>query len=73
MEVYKLLSPKSLKKYNTEVINKLDMKRCFHVTDTADHESSPSDDTPLEDQPDPQQFWEAPEDETDSILDYINS
>ena len=49
------------------------MKRCFYVTDTADYESSPSDDTPLEEQPDPQQFRDAPEDETDSILDYIYS
>ena len=38
-----------------------------------DHESSPSDDTPHEGQLDPQQFDDAPEDETDPILDYINS
>ena len=74
-EVYKLLSPEAvaaLKKYNTEPINKFAKKRGIHVTDIADCESSPSDDTPLEDQPD-QQFEDAPEDETDPILDYINS
>ena len=75
-EVYKLLSPEavaSLKKYNTEAINKFDKKRRIHVTDIADHESSPSVDTVLEEQPDPQQFEDAPENEIDPILDYISS
>ena len=48
-------------------------KRGIHVTDIADHESSPSDDITHEDQPDPQQFEDAPENEIDPILDYINS
>ena len=56
-EVYKLLNPEAvaaLKKYNTEAINKFAKKRGIHVTDITDHESSPSDDTILEEQPDPQ-------------------
>ena len=74
--MYKLLSSEAvvaLKKYNTEAINTFAKKRGTHVTDIADHESSPSDDTPAEDQPEPQQFEDAPEDETDPILDYIYS
>ena len=49
-EVYKLLSSEAvaaLKKYNSEAINKFAKKRGIHVTDIADHESSPSDDTLL--------------------------
>ena len=75
-EVYKLLSPEAvatLKKYSTEAINKFAKIRGIHVTDTADHESSPSDDTILEEQPDPWLFENAPENEIDPILDYINS
>ena len=56
MEVYKLLSPEvvaALKKYTTEAINKFAKKRGIHVTDSADHESPPSDDTTHEEQPDP--------------------
>ena len=48
-------------------------RRHIHVIEIADHELSPSDDTHLEDQPDPQQFEDACEDETDPILDCINS
>ena len=51
----------------------LPRRRCIHVIEIADHELSPSDDTHLEDQPDPQQFEDACEDETDPILDCINS
>ena len=75
-EVYKLLSPEAdaaLKKYNTEAINKFAKKRGIHVTDIADHESPPSEDTIHEEQPDPQQVEDAPENEIDLILDYINS
>ena len=43
------------------------------MTDIADHESPPSEDTIHEEQPDPQQFEDAPENEIDPILDYINS
>ena len=74
-EVYKLLSPEvvaALKKYNTEAINKFAKKIGIHVTDIADHESPPSEDTTHEDQPDPHQFDDAPENEIDHILDYIN-
>ena len=75
-EVYKCISPEtvaSLEKYNTEAINKFTKKRGIHVTDIADHESPPSEDTIHEEQPDPQQFEDAPENEIDPILDYINS
>ena len=75
-EVYKLLSPEAvavLKKYNTEAINKFAKKRGVHVSDIADHESPPSEDTTHEEQPDPHQFEDAPETEIDPILDYINS
>ena len=57
--MYKLLSPEAvaaLKKYNTEAFNKFAKKRGIHVTDIADHESPPSEDTIHEEQPDPQQF-----------------
>ena len=56
--MYKLLSPEAvaaLKKYNTDAINKFAKKREIHVTDIADHESPPSEDTIHEEQPDPQQ------------------
>ena len=75
-EVYKLLNPEvvaALKKYNTEAINKFAKKRGIHVTDIADHESPPSEDTTYEEQPDPHQFDDAPENVIDPILDYINS
>ena len=52
-EVYKLLSPEAvvaLKKYNTEAINKFAKKRNIHVTDTADQEPLPSENTTPEDQ-----------------------
>ena len=55
-EVYKLLSPDAvaaLKKYNTEAINKSAKKRGIHVTNIANHEPSPSEDTSPEHQPDP--------------------
>ena len=74
--MYKLLSPEAvatLKKYNTEAINKRAKKRGIHVTDIADHESPPSEDTPHEEQPDHLQFENTPENEMDPILDYINS
>ena len=73
-EVYKLLGPEAvaaLKKYNTEAINKFAKKRGIHVTDIADQ--APSEDTTPEEQHDPHQFDDAPEIESDPILDYINS
>ena len=75
IEVYKLLSPEAvaaLKKYNTGDINKFAKKRGIHVTDIADLKSPPSEDTTHEEQPDPHQFDDAPENEIDPILDYIN-
>ena len=75
-EVYKLLSPEAvaaLKKYNTEAINKFAKKMGIHVTDIADQEPLPSEDTTPEEQHDPHQFDDAPEIESDPILDYINS
>ena len=75
-EVYKLLSSEpvaALKKYNTEAIIKFAKNRGIHVTDIADHESPPSEDTIHEKQPDPHQFEDAHENEIDPILDYINS
>ena len=75
-EVYKVLSPEAvsiLKKYNTEAINKFAKKRGIHVTDMAGHESTPSEDTTHEEQPDPHQFEDVYESEVDPILDYINS
>ena len=74
-EVYKLLSPEAvaaLKKCITEALNKFAKKRGIHVTDIADHKSPPSE-TTHEEQPDPHQFDDAPENEIDPILDYINS
>ena len=75
-EVYKLLSPEAvavLKKHNTEAINMFAKKRGIHVTDIADHESPPSEDTTHEELHDPHQFEDVPENEIDPILDYINS
>ena len=63
-EVYKLLSPEAvaaLKKYNTEAINKFAKKRGIHVTDIADQEPLPSEDTTPEEQHDSHQFDDAPE------------
>ena len=74
-EVYKLLSPEAaaaLKKYNTEAINKFAKKRGIHVTDIADLEPLPSEDTIPEEQHDPHQFHDAIDIESDPILDYIN-
>ena len=74
--MYKLLSLEAvvaLKKYNTEAINKSAKKRGIHVTDIADHESPPSENTTHEELPDPHQFDGAPQNEIDPILDYINS
>ena len=54
--MYKLLSPEAvadLKKYNTKTINKFAKKRGIHVTEIADDESPPSEDTIHEEQPDP--------------------
>ena len=48
-------------------------KRGIHVTYIADHESPPSEDTIHKEQPDSQQFDDAPENGIDPILDYINS
>ena len=75
-EVYKLLSTEAvaaLKKHNTEAINKFAKKRAIHVTDIADHELLPSEDTTPEEQHDPHQFDDLPDSETDTILNYINS
>ena len=75
-EVYKLLSPEAvvvLKKYNTEAINKLAKKKGIHMTDIADQKPLPSEDTTPEEQHDPHQFDDAPGNESDLILDYINS
>ena len=43
------------------------------MTDIADQEPIPSDDTTLAEQHDPHQFDDAPSNESDPILDYINS
>ena len=75
-EVYKLLSPEAvvaLKKYNSEAINKMAKKRGIHVTDVTDHELSIAETNISEEQANPQQDDDAPEDEADPILDYINS
>ena len=75
-EVYKLLSPEAvvaLKKYNTEAINKFAKKRSIHMTGIADQEPLPFEDTTPEEQHDLHQFDEAPDIESDPILDYINS
>ena len=76
VEVYKLLSPGSvaaLKKYNTEAINIFANKRGIHVTDIADQEPLPSEDTTPDEQHDPHQFDHAPDIESDQISDNINS
>ena len=62
-----------IKKYNTESINKFAKKRGIHVTDIADHELHPSEETTPEEQHDPHQFDDASDSESDPILDYINS
>ena len=75
-DVYKLLSPEAvaaLKKYNTEAISKSAKKRGIHVTDIADHELPPSEDTTPEEQHDPHQFDDGHDSEINPILDYINS
>ena len=75
-EVYELLSPEAvvaLKKYNTEAINKFAKKRGIHVTDIADQEPLPSEDPTPEEQHYPHQFDDAPDNESDPILEYINS
>ena len=75
-DVCKLLSLEAvaaLKIYNTEAINKFAKKRGIHVTDIADHELCPSEDTNPEEQHDPHQVYDAPDSEIEPILDYINS
>ena len=54
-----VLSPEAavaLKKYNTEAINKLAKKTGIHVTDIADQEPLPSEDTTPEEPHHPHQF-----------------
>ena len=71
-EVYKLLNPEAvaaLKKYNTEAINKFAKKRGIHVTDIADQEPLPSEDTTPEEQHDPHQIDDVPDIESDQIFD----
>ena len=51
----------------------LPRKRGIHVTYIADHESPPLEDTTHEEQTDPHPFDDAPTNEIDPILDYINS
>ena len=75
-EVYKLLSPEdviALKKYNSEVLNKMEKKRGIHVTDVTDHGLSIAETNISEEQADSNQDDDTPEDEADPILDYINS
>ena len=70
-KVYKLLSPEAvvaLKKYHTEAISKYAKKRGIHMTDIADQEPLPSQDTTPEDQHDPHQFDDAPGNERDPIM-----
>ena len=43
------------------------------MTDITDQEPLPSEDTTPEEQDDPHQFDDAPSNESDPILDYINS
>ena len=74
--MYKLLSPEAvadLKKYNTKTINKFAKKRGIHVTEIADDESPPSEDTIHEEQPDPNSLMMHLKNEIDPILDYIDS
>ena len=52
---------------NTEAINKFAKKRDIHITDIADHEPQPSEDTTPEEQHDPHQFDDAPGNESDPI------
>ena len=78
-EVYQLLSPEAvvaLKKYNSEAINKMAKKRDIHVndvTDVTDHEFSIAETNISEEQTNPHQDDDAHENESDPILDYINS
>ena len=74
---YKLLSPEAvvaLKKYNTEAINKFSKKRGIHVTDIADKDPLPSEDTTPEEQHDLINLM-MPDSESwsDPILDNIKS
>ena len=75
-EVYKLLSPEAviaLKKYNSEALNKIAKKRGVNVSHVTDHGLSIAETNISEEQADPHQDDDAPEDEADPILDYINS
>ena len=75
-DVYKLISPDAvtaLKKYNSEAINKAAKIRGIHVTGITDHESAPPEDTTHMEQTDPHPFDDAPTNEIDPILNYINS
>ena len=75
-EVYKHLfleAVVTLKKYNTEAINIFAKKWDIHVTDIADQEPLPSEDTTPEEQHNPHQFEDAPDNESDPFLDFINS
>ena len=74
--VYKLLSPEAviaLNKYNSEALNKMAKKRGIHVTDFTDHGLSIAETNISEEQVDPHQDDDAPGDDADPILDYINS
>ena len=51
----------------------LQRKRGIHMTDIADQEPLPSEDTTPEEQHDPHQFDDAPGNESDPIFDYISS
>ena len=62
----------ALKKYNTEAIHKFAKKMGIHVTDIADQKPLPSEDTIPEEQHDPHQFDDAPDIQSDPIMDYIN-
>ena len=75
-EVYNLLSSEAviaLKVYNSEALNKMAKKRGIHVTDVTDHGLSIAETIISEEQADTHQDDDAPEDEADPILDYINS
>ena len=50
----------------------LQRKRGIHMTDIADQEPLPSEDTTPEEQHDPHQFDDTPGNESDPILDYIS-
>ena len=75
-EVYKLLSPEAviaLKKYNSEALNKMAKKTGIHVTDITDQGLTIAEANISEEQADSHQDEDAPGEETDPILDYINS